>query len=63
MWTEQTMLDNEFVVSKRRRRASVIAILSCRNALHQYNNDGVQDSFDTILDAYQEIPDDTTYSV
>lgn len=52
MWTEQIMLDNEFVVSKRRRRASVIAILSCRNAIHQYRADGMCDTFDDLLDGY-----------
>ena len=36
---EQTMKDNDFIVSPRRRRASVIAILATRNAIHEYLGD------------------------
>lgn len=38
-WTYQTMLDKEFEVSPRRKRAAVIAIMAVRNAIHTYLKD------------------------
>lgn len=46
---EKTMKDNDFIVSERRRRASVIAILATRNAIHQFLKDGKEESFEDIL--------------
>jgi len=46
----QTMIDNGFEVSPRRKRAAVIAILAIRNAIHQYLKDGQEDTFDTLID-------------
>lgn len=46
---EQTMQDNDFIVSERRRRASVIAILATRNAIHAYLKDGKEDKFEDLL--------------
>lgn len=46
---EQTMRDQEFIVSPRRRRASVTAILATRNALHEYLQDGKRDEFEDLL--------------
>ncbi len=46
---EHTMKDNDFIVSPRRRRASVIAILATRNAIHAYLKDGKEDRFEDLL--------------
>jgi len=46
---EQTMIDQEFIVSPRRRRASVIAILATRNAIHDYRKDGIEEKFEDLL--------------
>ena len=46
----QTMLDNWFEVSPRRKRAAVIAILATRNAIHTYLKDGKTDTFDDLID-------------
>lgn len=46
---EQLMKENNFIVSPRRRRASVIAILATRNAIHQYRKDGIVDNFEELL--------------
>lgn len=46
---EQTMRDNDFIVSPRRRRASIIAILATRNAIHQFKKDTVEEGFDDLL--------------
>lgn len=45
----QTVEKHDFVVSNRRKRAAVIAILAARNAIHTYLHDGKVDTFDTIL--------------
>lgn len=49
-WTYQTMLDKWFEVSLRRRRAAVIAIMAVRNAIHNYLNDGKEDTFDDLIE-------------
>lgn len=49
-WTYQTMLDKEFEVSPRRKRAAVIAIMAVRNAIHTYLKDWITDVFDDLLD-------------
>jgi hypothetical protein len=36
-------------VSKRRRNAAILWLLTTRNALHKYLNDGILDTFDDIL--------------
>jgi len=36
-------------VSDRRKNASVLGLLTTRNALHKYIEDGKHDSFDTVL--------------
>ena len=46
---EQTMKDNDFIVSPRRRRASVTAILATRNAIHHYRDNGKVEVFEDIL--------------
>lgn len=46
----QTMVDQGFEVSPRRKRAAVIAILATRNAIHQYLKDGKNDTFDDLID-------------
>ena len=46
---ETVMKDNDFIVSPRRKRASVIAILATRNAIHEYLKDGIVDEFDDLL--------------
>lgn len=39
----------EMPVSDRRRQASVLWLLTTRNALHKYLGDGEKDTFDTVL--------------
>jgi len=39
----------EAPVSDRRKQASVLGLLTTRNALHKYLGDGKKDTFDTIL--------------
>ena len=39
----------EMEVSERRQKASVLGLLSTRNALHQYLQDGKKDVFDDLL--------------
>lgn len=46
----QTMLDNWFEVSPRRKRAAVIAILATRNAIHIHNKDKKTDTFDDLIE-------------
>ncbi len=36
-------------VSDRRKQASVLGLLTTRNALHQYLDDGKHDSFEDVL--------------
>ena len=48
-WNYQTMLDNWFEVSPRRKRAAVIAILAVRNAIHTYLKDSKTDTFDDLI--------------
>ncbi len=44
-----TIESHDFVVSTRRKRAAVIALLACKNAIHKYINDWIQEHFDDIL--------------
>lgn len=46
---EQTMEEQDFIVSPRRRRASVIAILATRNAIHLFRKDGMEETFEDLL--------------
>lgn len=46
----QTLLDREFLVSSRRKRAALLPILAVRNALHEYIKDWIVDDFDDLLD-------------
>lgn len=39
----------EMNVSSRRKQASVLWLLSTRNAIHTFLNDGLKDSFDTVI--------------
>jgi len=36
-------------VSDRRKKASVLALLTTRNAIHKYLNDGIIDDFDDVI--------------
>ena len=46
----QTMKDNWFNVSPKRKRAAVIAIMAARNAIHNHKKDSKVDNFDDLLD-------------
>mgnify|MGYP001806219582 CR=1 FL=1 len=41
---------NWLEVSKKRKRAAVIALLAARNAIHEYNKEEKRDSFDDLID-------------
>ncbi len=45
----QTIENHDFIVSPRRKRAAVIAVLASRNAIHTYIKDKKIDTFDTVL--------------
>jgi NifU-like protein involved in Fe-S cluster formation len=45
----QTIEKHDFIVSPRRKRAAVIALLATRNAIHTYLHDEHIDTFDTVL--------------
>lgn len=36
-------------ISPRRRQASVLGLLTTRNAIHQYLKDGIEDEFDDVM--------------
>jgi len=40
----------EMPISSRRKQASVLGLLTTRNALHTYLDDGVKDTFDDVLE-------------
>lgn len=42
---------NWLEVSKKRKRAAVIALLACRNAIHNYLKEDNRDSFDDLMDS------------
>ena len=42
----------EMPVSDRRRQASVLWLLTTRNALHKYLGDDIKDTFDTVLTSH-----------
>jgi nitrogen fixation NifU-like protein len=44
-----TIEKHDFIVSPRRKRAAVIAVLASRNAIHTYLGNGKIDTFDTLL--------------
>lgn len=44
-----TIEKHDFIVSPRRKRAAVIALLAARNAIHTYIHDHIVDTFDTVL--------------
>lgn len=48
-WDYNKMLSLWFEVSPRRKRASVIALLAARNAIHVYLKDWKEDIFDDVL--------------
>ncbi len=48
-WSEQTMIDEGFEVSSRRRRARVIALMATQNAIHQYQKTDRVVSFEEFL--------------
>ncbi len=50
-WNYKIMFDKWFVVSNKRQRAAVLALLAVRNALHEYVNDDKIDDFDDLLDS------------
>lgn len=49
-WNYDKMVSLWFFVSPRRKRAAVIALLASRNAIHDYFGDGIEDSFDDVID-------------
>jgi len=49
-WSYKTLLDRDFIVSNRRKRAAVLPLLAVRNALHEYLKDGIIEDFDDLLD-------------
>ncbi len=49
---QDTMIQHDFIVSSRRKRAAVIAILAARNAIHNYLNDSKRDEFDDLIKDY-----------
>lgn len=49
---QDTMIQHDFIVSSRRKRAAVIAILAARNAIHNYLNDNKRDEFDDLIKDY-----------
>lgn len=49
---QDTMIQHNFVVSSRRKRASVIAIIAARNAIHTYIHDNKRDEFDDLITDY-----------
>ncbi len=44
------MLDMDFEVSPRRRRAAVLPLLAVRNAIHKYKKDGIKDTLEDLID-------------
>lgn len=46
-WYIMELIESE--VSERRRNASVLWLLTTRNAIHKYLNDGILDSFDDVI--------------
>jgi len=46
-WYIMELIESE--VSERRRNASVLWLLTTRNAIHKYLNDGIVDSFDDVI--------------
>lgn len=49
-WNYNTLLERDFVVSNKRKRAAILPLLAVRNAIHEYLKDGIVDDFDDLLD-------------
>lgn len=49
-WDYNVLLNRDFIVSNKRKRAWLLPILAVRNALHQYLDDWTVDDFDDLLD-------------
>lgn len=49
-WNYQTLASYDFVVSTRRKRAAVLALLAVRNAIHSFMKDGKRDSIDDLIE-------------
>jgi hypothetical protein len=47
--TYTEMQDRGFVVSTRRQRSAVTALLAAKNALHTWKQDGVVETYDDVL--------------
>lgn len=49
-WNQKTVIDETgIVVSPRRKRAQILALLATRNAIHAYLQDGKKDDFSDIM--------------
>ena len=51
LWDYNIIAEKWFVVSNKRKRAAVLALLAVRNALHEYINDEIVDDFDDLIDS------------
>ena len=49
-WYYEIMAKKWFVVSNKRKRAAVLALLAVRNAIHEYLGDEKTDDFDDLID-------------
>jgi NifU-like protein involved in Fe-S cluster formation len=48
-WTYAELKERGFVVSTRRQRSAVTALLATKNALHTWMQDGVVETYDDLL--------------
>ena len=48
-WNYETISQKWFIVSNKRKRAAVLALLAVRNAIHEYINDQKSDDFDDLI--------------
>mgnify|MGYP003379386642 CR=1 FL=1 len=53
-WTYSFMKGIGFEVSPRRKRSAVSALLAVRNAIHEWKDDGLVDSYETVLEEVEE---------
>ena len=49
-WNYEIMAEKWFVVSNKRKRAAVLALLAVRNAIHEYIGDEKTDDFDDLIE-------------
>lgn len=49
-WDYDKMAEKGFVVSNKRKRAAILALLAVRNAIHEYLGDEKTDDFDDLID-------------